>query len=180
MTPYRIKRHRKRGNSKVEGGNHMTLVPFIDMLTILVVFLLVHTSDVDVLPNTKNISIPESISEKKPRPTVVVMITKEELLVDGRAIATLAQIAASPDAVIAPLKAALQSQADRVLAGAAKQDIKEREVTILGDRDTPYKVLRKVMATATDAEYGKVSLAVIERETGGAAPASARTASLIN
>lgn len=179
MTPYRIKRHRKRGN-KVEGGNHMTLVPFIDMLTILVVFLLVHTSDVDILPNTKNISIPESISDKKPRPTVVVMVTKDELLVDGRSVGTLAQIEASPGAVFAPLKAALQSQADKVLAGAAKDDIKEREVTILGDRNTPYKVLRKIMATATDAEYGKVSLAVIERESGGAAPATARTASLIN
>ncbi|HTJ17144.1 MAG TPA: biopolymer transporter ExbD [Steroidobacteraceae bacterium] len=178
MTPYRIKRHRKRGN-KVEGGNHMTLVPFIDMLTILVVFLLVHTSDVDILPNTKNISIPESISDKKPRPTVVVMVTKEELLVDGRSVGTLAQVEASPDAVFAPLKAALQSQADKVLAGAAKDDIKEREVTILGDRNTPYKVLRKIMATATDAEYGKVSLAVIERE-GGAVPATARTASLTN
>ena len=178
MTPYRIKRHRKRGN-KVEGGNHMTLVPFIDMLTILVVFLLVHTSDVDILPNTKNISIPESISDKKPRPTVVVMVTKEELLVDGRSFGTLAQVEASPDAVFAPLKAALQSQADKVLAGAAKDDIKEREVTILGDRNTPYKVLRKIMATATDAEYGKVSLAVIERE-GGAVPATARTASLTN
>jgi biopolymer transport protein TolR len=179
MTPYRIKRHRKRSN-KVEGGNHMTLVPFIDMLTILVVFLLVHTSDVDVLPNTKNISIPESISDKKPRPTVVVMITKEELLVDGRAIAKIADINAASEAVIQPLKVALQSQADRVLAGAAKQEIADREVTILGDRNTPYKVLRKVMATATEAEYGKVSLAVIERETGGAAPATARTASLIN
>jgi len=178
MTPYRIKRHRKRSN-KVEGGNHMTLVPFIDMLTILVVFLLVHTSDVDILPNTKNISIPESISDKKPRPTVVVMVTKEELLVDGRSVGTLAQVEASPDAVFAPLKAALQSQADKVLAGAAKDDIKEREVTILGDRNTPYKVLRKIMATATDAEYGKVSLAVIERE-GGAVPATARTASLTN
>ena len=178
MTPYRIKRHRKRGN-KVEGGNHMTLVPFIDMLTILVVFLLVHTSDVDILPNTKNISIPESISDKKPRPTVVVMVTKEELLVDGRSVGTLAQVEASPDAVFAPLKAALQSQADKVLAGAAKDDIKEREVTILGDRNMPYKVLRKIMATATDAEYGKVSLAVIERE-GGAVPATARTASLTN
>lgn len=178
MTPYRIKRHRKRGN-KVEGGNHMTLVPFIDMLTILVVFLLVHTSDVDILPNTKNISIPESISDKKPRPTVVVMITKEELLVDGRSVGTLAQVEASPEAVFAPLKAALQSQADKVLAGAAKDDIKEREVTILGDRNTPYKVLRKIMATATDAEYGKVSLAVIERE-GSPVSAAERTASLIN
>jgi len=178
MTPYRIKRHRKRAN-KVEGGSHMTLVPFIDMLTILVVFLLVHTSDVDVLPNTKNISIPESISDKKPRPTVVVMITKEDLLVDGRSVATVADLLRSDETVIQPLKKALQGQADRVLADAAKDDIKEREVTILGDRATPYSILRKVMATCTDAEYGKVSLAVIERERSQ--PVSAgRTASLMN
>jgi biopolymer transport protein ExbD len=160
MTPYRIKRHRKRSH----GGSHMALVPFIDMLTILVVFLLVHTSDVDILPNTKNISIPESISDKKPHPTVVVMITKDNLLVDGRSVATIASIINAADPVIAPLKAALRAQADTVLADAAKQDIKEREVTILGDRNTPYSVLRKVMATCTDAEYGKVSLAVVERE----------------
>jgi biopolymer transport protein TolR len=178
MTPYRIKRHRKRVN-KVEGGSHMTLVPFIDMLTILVVFLLVHTSDVDVLPNTKNISIPESISDKKPRPTVVVMITKEDLLVNGRSIATVADLLRSDEPVIQPLKQVLQSQADRVLSDAAKDDIKEREVTILGDRATPYSILRKVMATCTDAEYGKVSLAVIERERSQPV-AAGRTASLTN
>jgi biopolymer transport protein TolR len=150
-------------------------VPFIDMLMILVVFLLVHTSDVEVLPNTKNISIPESVAETEPRPSVVVMVTKEELLVDGRAVARVADVIAAQDAVIGPLKAALQGQADSVLADAAKQDPADREVTILGDRNTPYSVLRKVMATCTDANYGKVSLAVIEREwTGGVA----RTASL--
>lgn len=175
MTPYRIERHRKRTANKVEGGSHMTLVPFIDMLMIMVVFLLVHTSDVDVLPNTKNISIPESISDKKPRPTVVVMITKDDLLVDGRLVARIAELANSEEAVIQPLKEALQSQADRVLADAAQDDVAEREVTILGDRGTPYSVLRKVMATCTEAEYGKVSLAVIERER---AVPSARTAAL--
>lgn len=169
MTPYRIKRHRKRQHGTT-GGNHMTLVPFIDMLTILVVFLLVHTSDVDVLPNTKNISIPESISDKKPRPTVVVMITKDDLLVNGRSVATVPDVIKSEDAVIAPLKEALRGQADTVLADAAKEDIKEREVTILGDRKTPFSVLRKVMATCTDAEYGKVSLAVVEREQSAPRP----------
>jgi len=163
MTPYRIKRHRKRKHG-AEAGGHMTLVPFIDMLMILVVFLLVHTSDVDVLPNSKNISIPESISDKKPTPSVVVMITKDDLLVDGRSVAKVSDVIAATDAVIAPLKLALQSQADTVLADAAKQDLAKREVTILGDRHTPYSVLRKVMATCTDADYGKVSLAVIERE----------------
>ncbi len=164
MTPYRIKRHRKRGHSGAEAAGHMTLVPFIDMLMILVVFLLVHTSDVDVLPNSKNISIPESISDKKPEPSVVVMITKDDLLVDGRAIAKVSDVVAAEDTVIAPLKQALQSVADSVLADAAKKDIADRTVTILGDRHTPYAVLRKVMATCTDADYGKVSLAVVERE----------------
>ncbi len=173
MTPYRIKRHRKRSHSAPD--SHMSLVPFIDMLMILVVFLLVHTSDVEVLPNTKNISIPESLAEAKPRPTVVVMITKEDLLVDGRSIASVEAIVSSNETVIQPLKAALQAQTDRILAQAAKEDVANREVTILGDKGTPYSVLRKVMATCTDAEYGKVSLAVIQRES--APPAQARTAS---
>ena len=162
MRPYRIRRHHKAKPSS-DGGGHMTLVPFIDMLTILVVFLLVHTSDVDVLPNTKSISIPESVSQKKPRPAVVVMITKSDLLVDGLSVAKLNDILQAPESVIEPLKAALQKQNDRTLVFAGKQDIADREVTILGDRSTPYSVLRKVMATCTNAEYGKVSLAVVER-----------------
>src|SRR5215510_9341561 len=110
MTPYRIARHRKRQHA-AHGGSHMTLVPFIDMMTILVVFLLVHTSDVDVLPNTKNISIPLSISDRKPNETVVVMITRDELLVDGRTVATVAEVTTGDAIVIPKLKAALKSQA---------------------------------------------------------------------
>jgi biopolymer transport protein TolR len=95
--------------------------------------------------------------------------------VDGRAIAKVADVINSQDAVIQPLKQALQSQADTVLVDAAKQEIKDREVTIMGDKGTPYSVLRKIMATCTDADYGKVSLAVVERE--GAAPAVGPNAS---
>ena len=45
------------------------------------------------------------------------------------------------------------------------------EVTIMGDKGTPFAVLKRVMATATAADFGKVSLAVIQREvaTGGGA-----------
>jgi biopolymer transport protein TolR len=167
MTPNRIKKHRKREH----GGGHMALVPFIDVMTILVVFLLVHTSDVEIVPNTKNITIPISVSEKKPHPSVVVMITKEDVLVDGQLIAHLSDITASDTLVIAPLREALHNQADKALVSAAQQSIAEREVTIMGDRDIPYVVLKKVMATCTDADYGKVSLAVIERDRPSAAGA---------
>ena len=82
MTSYRIKRHRQRRH----GANHFALIPFIDMMTILVVFLLAHTAEVDILPNTKNISIPQSLSERKPSAAVVVMITKDSLYVDGELV----------------------------------------------------------------------------------------------
>ena len=162
MIPYRLKRHRKRQHA---GDSHMALVPFIDMLTILVVFLLVHTSDVDLIPNTKNIVIPLSISDTKPHETVVVMVTKNELLVDGRTIATIPEISASADATVGSLQAALMSQSASVL-GATKPDgsPNDREVTIMGDKELPYNVLKKIMATCTQANFNKVSLAVLEKE----------------
>src|SRR5215510_7551923 len=100
MTPYRIKKHRERGHH----GSHMALVPFIDMLTMLVVFLLLHSSDVEILPNTKNITIPQSIADLKPRETVVVMVTTEDLLVNGRVVAKVKDVNRSgADLVIEPL-----------------------------------------------------------------------------
>ncbi len=160
MTPYRIKRHRQRRHA----ANHFVLIPFIDMMTILVVFLLAHTAEVDILPNTKNIAIPQSISEQKPHPTVVVMVTKNSLFVDGQRIGNIADLVAGSGAVIEPLKAALVAQAARLLGSAQESDVAKREVTIMGDKSMPYSVLKKIMMTCTDADYGKVSLAVVERE----------------
>jgi biopolymer transport protein TolR len=161
VTPYRIKKHRKRGHH----GNHMALVPFIDMLTMLVVFLLLHSSDVEILPNTKNITIPQSIADLKPRETVVIMVTKDDILVNGRSVAKIADLKANdPQIVIAPLRDELKQQNDNSTRQAAQEDLAEREITIMGDKGTPFSILKRVMATATAAEYGKVSLAVIQRE----------------
>ncbi len=164
MISYRIKKHRKRKHD--HGGSHMALIPFIDMLTMLVVFLLAHSSEVEVLPNTKNIEIPQSIAQIRPRETVVVMVTRDTIFLNGRAIAKVADAANpnSEDVVIEPLRVALSEQNDRILRETAREDLAEREITIMGDKQTPFAVLKRVMATCTAAEYGKVSLAVIQRE----------------
>jgi len=161
MTPYRIKKHRQRGHH----GSHMALVPFIDMLTMLVVFLLLHSSDVEILPNTKNITIPQSIADLKPHETVVIMVTTEDILVNGRNVAKVADVRRDESQlIIENLRIALKEQNDTSLRNAAQEDLAEREVTIMGDKGTPFTVLKKVMATATASDYGKVSLAVIQRE----------------
>jgi biopolymer transport protein TolR len=160
MTPYRIRRHRERRH----GASHFALIPFIDMMTILVVFLLAHTADVDILPNTKNIAIPQSISDRKPSAAVVVMITRDSVLVDGKVVGSVADVAANQGQIFAPLKAALLAQNATMLNSEQQHDISKREVTIMGDKATPYSVLKKIMLTCSDAEYGKVSFAVVERE----------------
>jgi len=168
MTPYRIKKHRQRAHH----GSHMALVPFIDMLTMLVVFLLMHSSEVEILPNTKQITVPQSIAEIKPRETVVIMVTTEDLLVNGRVVAKVSEVNnAKADLIIEPLRAALKEQNDSSLRSTAQQDLADREVTIMGDKGTPFTVLKRVMATATAADFGKVSLAVMQKEVDARAGA---------
>ena len=155
----RLKRRKRHA-----GASHFALIPFIDMMTILVVFLLAHTAEVDILPNTKNISIPQSLSERKPNAAIVVMVTTDSVYVDGKLVGSIAEIVANSGNVFEPLKAALVAQNELALGGAQRTEIAKREVTIMGDKSTPYFVLKKIMLTCSDAEYGKVSFAVVERE----------------
>ncbi len=152
------KRHQR--NRATTGLN---LVSLMDIFTILVFFLLVSSSEVESLPNAKDLQLPESIAEQKAEETVVVMITERDILVQGAPVASIADVVAQEGNVIEALKQALISQNDRVLRKAANADITQREVTIMGDREIPYRLLKKVMATCTSADYGQISLAVLQK-----------------
>ena len=45
-----------------------------------------------------------------------------------------------------------------------KMAAEERELTLLADKSIQFKVLKKIMSTCTAAGYGKISLAVIQKE----------------
>lgn len=146
-----------------KAGASINLIPMIDILSVLVSFLLVYSTEVEVLQNTRGIEIPESVAEIKPRETVVVTITQHELLVQGQPVVDVAEIEAQDGNLIAPLKAALERPAVTV-GDDTRINVPDREITILGDKLVPYEVLKKVMATCTDANFGKVSLAVLQKE----------------
>jgi biopolymer transport protein ExbD len=153
----------ERHHARHKAGGGLNLVSLMDIFTILVFFLLVHSGDAEVLQSSTDVELPESISETKPRETVVVLVTREEVLVQGQVVGRVADIMASRTLIIPELKAALQSQTDRVLSQDAREDIANREVTILGDKELPYSLLKKIMATCTDADYGQLSLAVMQK-----------------
>jgi biopolymer transport protein ExbD len=146
----RMKKHHKR-HGKSAGLN---LVSLMDIFTILVFFLLVNSSDVETLPNAKDLQLPESIAEDKARETVVILIGEEDIIVQGTPVAKINDVMAIKGNDIPALREALLSQNDRVLRREANEDIASREVTI-----------KKVMATCTKSDYGQISLAVLQKSS---------------
>ena len=155
----RMLQHQVRNKADAE----LNLIPMIDILSVMVSFLLVYSTEVEVVQNTKGIDIPQSISEQRPRQTVVVMLTKDDLFVQGERIASINEVRASAEPIIAPLRAALKRP---TLVGVAmtEKEIAEREITVMADKMIPYEVLKKVMSTCTDADYGRISFALLQKE----------------
>ena len=157
----RMDKHHKRH----KGSGALNLVSLMDIFTILVFFLLVNSSDVETLPNAKELQLPESIAEQKAKETVVILIGEEDLIVQGTPVAKIADVMKIKGNDIPALRQALKSQNDRVLRREAKDDIAGREVTIMGDKEIPYRLLKKVMATCTESDYGQISLAVLQKSS---------------
>jgi len=142
----------------------LNLIPLIDILSVMVAFLLVYSVDVEVVQNSKGVEIPQSTAEVLPNHSVVVMITRDQVFVQGELVADIADIADPGTDVIEPLLAVLLRPMVGVDAEAQEAALASREITVVADKSLPYDVVKKVMSTCTAATYGKISLAVLEKE----------------
>ncbi|HEY1890724.1 MAG TPA: biopolymer transporter ExbD [Steroidobacteraceae bacterium] len=155
----RMAQHHVRHRADAE----LNLVPFIDILTVMVAFLLVYATQVEVIHNAKAIPLPESIAQQQPHPTVVVTVTKSDIYVQGQLVVTVPQVLAQAGDEITALRSALDSQ-QVVGETTTTADPAHRELTIMADKTLPYAVLKKVMSTCAGAAYSHIALAVLEKE----------------
>lgn len=165
--PVKMSRRAKRmqrNHSRTKRGGGLNLVALVDIFTIMVFFLVISSSVVEVLPNTKVVKLPESITEKAPRKNVLVMVSDKDIMVEGIKVASVQEVMDAKSDVIASLKSRLdeEGQASR-LQGKVGGDI-----TIMGDKAIPYRLLRKIMVTCTRANYSNISLAVVQKVRGQA------------
>ena len=159
LTPLQKRTERRSRNQTMVD---MNLVSLIDVFTILIFFLLSNSGGVEVLPSPKAVQLPESISEKAPRENLIVVVSGSEILVDGRKVANVADVLAMEGDLIAPLKAELDLQANRQVI-RKENEAQSKQLTIMGDKDIPYRLLRKIMVTSARANYSDVSFAVRQR-----------------
>jgi len=157
----RMKRMSRSGRGAIGAG--LNLVSLMDVFTILVFFLLVNSSSSDVMEPPKNIQLPDSVVETKPRETVIVMITPDQILVQGEPVITTQEVINSKLAIIDAVKQRLILQRKKIIGISTKAVSQSNEVTVLAQRTVPFHLMKKVMASCTSAGYGKISLAVIQK-----------------
>ena len=143
----------------------MNLTSLMDVFTILVFFLLVNSGSVELLEAPKNVTLPESQVESKPRETVVILVSADDVIVQGKVVARVDDILEGKAGTLDPVNVRLAELKKNIVGPSTLAIAGSQEVTILADKSVPFVVIRKIMSTCTDEGYENVSLAVIQKAT---------------
>jgi len=156
----RMERHHKRRNDRSASLN---MVSLMDIFTILVFFLLVSAADSEILPSPKAIKLPESTTDKRPKENIIIMVNKNNLLLQGKVIADTRAIVKSNKPVIADLIQHLKRLDEDSRQDKNSKPASKRGVTIMGDKKLHYQLLKKIMLSCATARYSNISLAVMQK-----------------
>lgn len=154
----------KRGLRKVRRARKQSivasinLVSMIDIFVILVIYLLVNTAAVQIV-GAELVELPKSAAVEPPRENVSVILTRDDVLVDGTPVLKVAELRPDGPAVIPALRAALQEASPPTPAQQATGE-EGGEVNILADKSIPYSLLKRIMTTCADARFARISLGV--------------------
>lgn len=157
------RRMRRMGRNKKK-VNNLPLTSLMDVFTILVFFLLFHSSGSEALEAPKQIKLPDSVVESKPRETVVILVSPDIVLVQGEAVISTAKLLDSSVDNVAEITHRLEQLERNIIGISTKTAVQSKEVTILADKTIPFRALKKIMSTCTGSGYGKISLAVTQKD----------------
>ena len=166
--------HSKRALRKVRRAKKQSivasinLVSMIDIFVILVIYLLVNTAAVQIV-GAEQVDLPKSAAVEPPRENVSVILTPDDVLVDGAPVMKVAELRADGPAVIPRLKERLLAAAP-LAASQQATGAEGGEVNILADKSIPYALLKRIMTTCADAQFARISLGVSPGSGEAAAP----------
>jgi biopolymer transport protein ExbD len=158
---------KRMGRSKKRKVRGLNLTPLMDVFTILVFFLLFHSYGGDIMEAPKQIELPDSVVETKPRETVMIMVSPEVVVVQGKAVISTAELLEDRVGPITEIAERLKQLESNIIGISTKTVAESKEVTVLADKSIPFRVLKRIMSTCTGSGYGRISLAVIQRAAQG-------------
>jgi biopolymer transport protein TolR len=157
----------ERNHRRNKGHAVINIVSMIDMLTVLVLFLLVNSGNMQTLPSTKTVKLPESSAQKAPKEALVIVVNNQDIVAQGHKVASVADAINGDSDLIPGLLDELTHQAQRNAEIQQAGGASGGDVTIMGDKQIPYVLMKRIMVTCTKAGYTNISLAVIHKAAKG-------------
>jgi biopolymer transport protein ExbD len=137
----------------------------IDMFTILLVFLLKsYSAEGQIMSVAPDLRLPESIAQKAPQTTSIIAITNDFILLDGKQVTTVSQVISNNKLLIPELLTELKKL--RLLSEKVGEIHSNMgftgTISLQGDRELPYLVIKKIMFTCGQIGYNDMLLTVIK------------------
>jgi biopolymer transport protein ExbD len=166
---------RLRGKIEEEAGevNFLNIMPMMDMMTILLVFLIKQFSVQQLqLQTPGGLSLPGSSATMSPQPAVNITVTQSAVVIEGDPVVTVRQGAVDPATKkegansyhINPVVDTLTKHANRLKKLAVMQGGKFDGIAlVMVDKRTPYRLLTEVLYSAGQAEFSNYRLVVLQK-----------------
>ena len=152
----RMARHHRRNK---ERSFSLNMVSLMDIFTILVFFLLVTSTESQVVSQPKNITLPESVATKSPKQNTVIIVSENHIKFFGKTYKY------NPKRInSAEMTGFIRQQI--ISHGIHKLDKSKRSITIMGDKSIPYAILRTVMLSVAATNIQNISFAVLKKSEG--------------
>jgi biopolymer transport protein ExbD len=146
----------------------LNITSMLDMFTILIIFLLKsYSAEGIILPIPAELHIPFSTTQIAPEPGLVVEVSMDTLVVDGYLLEIdLKAVQRSDDLIIKELYEHLMvkaAQYEQISSLNPNADFTGKLI-LEGDKDIPFRYLKKILYTCGQAGFINQSLAVFQKE----------------
>ena len=163
--PLRFVRNRVTGHGRKSVDHQIPLIPFIDFLIVLVIFLLMSFSaSGELIAQQPTITMPDAANTSNLEIAPVIAVDNRVITLDGNRVAdTQTQGQSAQVDRIEPLIQGLEAE-KRKWETIHPSEPFTGEVIVQSDRNIDFRVLKKILFSAAVAGYGNVSFAVNQRE----------------
>ena len=146
----------------------LNITSMLDMFTILIIFLLKsYSAEGIILTIPADLHLPQSTTQSAPEPGLVVEVSSDVLVVDGRMLdVDLKAIEQSEELIIKSLYDHLMVKTRQYeeISNLNPNAVFTGRLVLEGDRDIPFKLLKKILYTCGQAGFINQSLAVFQKE----------------
>lgn len=162
------------GTHKVSQFADLNITPMVDMFTIIVLFLIANFSATgDILNISKDIVLPDAANVQDLQLVPVVMVSMEEVVIDGTVIGRVDDLTREDYLNIPALEEKLRDMKKKfedLHSAAGSTDAFKGDVNIQAHKEVQFKIIKRVMFSCQSAGYNNINFATLNKGNGDNKP----------